>query len=247
MDLFLQDFVRLAPGSMLLRTDLGDHTLRRGYGTDGAVSRAFSALVGIHPFQQGDQRGPELRLGVQYSGGTAGGLTYERDLSFPYDTLISPTTGQVFLVDSATQSRYSMEYGTERIGVDVSLIFRSGGRSRWSVYGGVGLGAGMVMNARTQISHRSSTSVNYPGSSWYSGEIEREEVEDFRNSNSAWFAAGGQFGLGFQLARQGDLLRRMDLFYEFRPEMLVTVGDDLGGTTRFGTQWLFGLRVRLDH
>jgi hypothetical protein len=246
MDLFLQDYQLLAPGSALLQTDLGDHTLRRRYGLDGVVSRAFSAAVGFHPFLQGDRRGPELRLGVQYSGGNVGGLAYERNLSFPFDTLSSPNTGQTFLVDSVTQSRYSMEHGAERVGVDASLIFRSGGRSRWSFHGGVGLGVGVVVNARTQVSHQFSTSVNYPGTSWYSGDIDLEEVEDYRNGNSAWFAAGAQFGLGFQLARQGDFLRRMDLFYEFRPQMIITAGDDLGGTTRFGNQWLFGLRVRLD-
>ncbi len=244
MGLFLADMRTLAPGSELLLMDLGSHTQRVGFGVDRSAFSAFSALAGFHPFRTEGARGPELRLGVQYGGGRVGNLAYDREEYFPYDTLLSPNSGVQYIVDSITYSELTMEHHAERVGVDASLIFRTGGRSRWSVYGGPALGLGAVFNAYTTIRHDSGSSIDYPGGGGSS--VSEQRTESYRNAGAMWFSAAVHFGFGFRMARYGDFLRRIDLFYEFRPQMLVTVGDDLGGTTRFGNQLHFGARVRLD-
>lgn len=244
MDFSLADMRTLANGSRLLEADLEGYAWARSW-EDMVPMQAFSAVVGFQPFRKGAGPGPELRLGVQYAGGRVGGLRYDREVHVPYDTLVSAVTGAQYIVDSVAWSRYSMDHRAERIGVDASLIFRTAGRSRWSLHGGVGLGFGAMVNARTSVEHALGSRVGHPDTSWREDDRDTVVVEDHRNAGASWFAAAANFGLGFRLARKGDFLRRMDLFGEFRPQMLVTVGDALGGTVRFGGQWMFGLRVRL--
>lgn len=243
-ELFMDDMKRLAPGSALLELDLSEH--RRGVGDwiGGLPPVAWAANLGLHPFRNEARSGPELRIGVQYAGGEIGSLDFDLVREYPFDTLVSLTSGAVHYVDSVTWSQLSMKHQAERIGLDASVIFRSKESIRWTIYGGAGLGLGAVFNARTELDHVTGWEIRYPGNAWSD---RREEVieERYRNAGGGWFAAQAIFGVGFRLARRGDFLRRMDLFYEFRPQMLLTFGDDLGSTTRFGDQWLFGLRVRL--
>ena len=243
-ELFLDDMKRLAPGSGLLDMDLSGHRSGSGNWFGLAPARAWAANLGLHPFRNDERRGPELRIGVQYAGGEVGSLHYDQNRDFRYDTLVSAGSGAVYFVDSTTWSRLSMAYPPERFGLDASLIFRSKESIRWTIYGGAGLGVGAMLNARTTLRHTTGWEIRYPGNS--GNDRQEETVEErYRNADGGWFAAQAIFGVGFRLARRGDFLRRMDLFYEFRPQMLLTFGDDLGNAARFGNQWLFGLRVRL--
>jgi hypothetical protein len=191
------------------------------------------------------RRGPELRLGLQFASGVVGTLDYERSLRFPLDTLVSPSTGTVFVIDSIHTTQYSFRHSSDRIGVEGSLIFRTGGRSRWSMYGGVGLGFGARVNASTTLTRTEQGSVNLPGGGSQFESVSSRE-ERYTNSGGAWCTVQVPFGFGFQLARHGDFLRRMDLFIEGRLGTLVHGSAELGTITSFGAQTLFGLRVRID-
>lgn len=242
-DLVISDLRRLAPDAAMLDQDLAGFQQRSSW-RSVPNTIALSLNVGTHPFRSADRRGPELRMGIQYASGVVGTLNYERNLRFPLDTLISPSTGAMFVVDSVHTTRYSFSHSAERIGVEGSLIFRTGGRSRWSVFGGAGLGFGVGLNARTELNHEERALVISPGNS------RRESIasveERHNNANGTWVAFQLPVGLSFQLARQGDFLRRMDLFIEERLGMLVQNSSELGGLTNFGAQTLFGLRVRID-
>jgi len=241
--LFISDFRRLAPGSTLLEHDFADHVRRRTWFPDNARVSALS--VGIRPFRSDERPGPELRLGVTHAGGSAGELHYERRVREPYDTLVS-SGGTRYTVDSVFGSDYDLLHRMDRIGLDASLVFRTKGRSRWSLHGGAGLGFGALFNARTEITHRTRSTVEYPNGSSSNTDRESLREEVFDNSGGAWVSVYAPLGVGFRLSRKGEFLRRIDLFLESRPQMLLVTGTDLGGTSLFGVQSLFGARVRLD-
>lgn len=67
----------------------------------------------------------------------------------PYDTLVSASTGQEYLVDSVHGSTYFISTKAERIGLDVSMVWSYIGR--WSLYAGVGVMGGPSVNARTYV------------------------------------------------------------------------------------------------
>lgn len=243
LDLFLGDFMLLAPGSAMLSSDLAGYSIERGWFIMDRPG-AWGAMVGMRPFRRVDRPGPELRMGVQYAGGNLADLRYTRRDRTRVDTLVSPTTGAVAYVDSVRWSSYDMVFSGERLGVDVSLIFRLEGRSRWHLYGGAGFGMGATLNATTRLEHRIEVQVDHPGtsSSW----SESATTERYQAASGAWVALALPVGLGFRLARKGDFLSRMDLFLESRPTTLWRGLGPLGTRTTFGAQGFFGLRVRLD-
>lgn len=243
-DLLISDFRSLAPGAEMLDQDFAGFQQSISWGS-APSSAAISAIVGVHPFRSEQNRGPELRMGLQFASGVVGTLDYQRSLRFPLDTLVSPSTGTTFVIDSTHSTQYSFRHRSDRIGAEGSLIFRTGGRSRWSLYGGVGMGIGARLNATTSLTRTERGSVNSPtGGLRFDGDSSQEER--YTNSGGAWCTLQVPFGFGFQLARHGDFLRRMDLFIEGRLGTLVYGTKELGTITSFGTQTLFGLRVRID-
>lgn len=243
--LLISDFRKLLVGTVFSEEDLGAYR-QNSYSWGGSGrSRAVVLGIGIHPFRNDERSGPELRMGFTYVGGTAGRLGYDRTERYVLDTLMSSSTGMVFLVDSTFTSRYDMGHDAERFGLDASLIFRSSGRSRWSVYGGVGLGVGARFNARTWVNKAEEGVVNYPGTS-ARFEMLATRYEQVDNSGGVWVAFHAPIGVGFRLSKRNNLLGRMDLYLEGRPGMLVQGSTELGTITSFGSQSLFGLRFRLD-
>jgi len=243
-DLLISDLRLLAPEATMLDQDFSGFRQNVPWFTQ-ATSAAVSMNVGVHPFRNETRRGPELRLGLQFASGLVGSLEYERNLRFPLDTLTSPSSGTTFVVDSIHTTQYTFRHNSDRIGVEGSLIFRTGGRSRWSLFGGFGLGFGARTNAYTTLRKSERGTVNFPGGpNRFDGETSVEER--YTNGGAVWCTAQVPLGVSFQLARNGNFLRRMDLFIESRLGMLVYGSSELGSITNFGAQTLLGLRVRID-
>lgn len=240
------DFFRLAPGPFLQDRDLSDHVFRKGDWTGGEGS--FDLAMGFYPCLGVDRDGPELRIGVLYGSGPSLKASLTRTVRTPYDTLTSAQTGQRILVDSVHRSEYRLRYSAERLGFNGSLVWRSNGR--WSLYGGVGIMGGVLMNARTTVSHEayaySDGGTRYP---WYSGDHRTgdasRERESFRNGTGWWFGAYIPLGLGWRVATVNTFWRRVHFCYELRPQILVQEVPELPSATGVGIQALFLARVEL--
>lgn len=236
------DYRALMPDSKLLSEDLRGFFRERGERGNTAM-QAVSLVVGHHPFARTTGLGPELRLGLQTAQGSVGELAYSRDVSFPVDTLVSPSTGLTYIVDSVERVRYDLRHAYIRVGVDASLIFRTAGPSRWSLYGGLGVGFGVRMDTRTTVEREIERFVDFPDDPRLVKErIQDEEV--VRSGSAAWFSMVVPVGLSFRLARREGFLHRFDLFLEGRSGTLFQ-GASVLGVSNFGTQFLSGLRVRM--
>lgn len=236
------DYRALMPDSKLLSEDLRSFFRERGERGSTAM-QAVSLMVGYHPFARDKGNGPELRLGVQTAQGAVGELAYTRDLRFPVDTLVSTSTGLTYIVDSVERVRYDLRHAYVRIGVDASLIFRTAGRSRWSLYGGVGMGLGMRLDTRTYVEREIERFVDFPDHPRSAKErIMDEEV--VRSGSAIWFSIVVPVGFSFRLARREGFLNHFDLFLEGRSGTLFQ-GSSVLGISSFGTQLLSGLRVRM--
>ena len=147
---------------------------------------------------------------------------------------------------------YDMNYETDQVALEASLIYRTNPQARWSVYGGIGMTAGLSINANTSIDYWKSRGVSmngnepgyYPYPIYYSSQGTGLS-ETFRNKSS--FAQSFFFPLGvdFRIARKNDFWKRLHLFYEMRPGLLFTFIPETRTVTEAFFQSTFGLRVEI--
>jgi opacity protein-like surface antigen len=246
--LFRNDIAALVPilgldDRNLMEYRFTDETFATGLGV-------FEIAVGYHPFGDTERRGPEVRAGISYAGTQNLRAGLDRTTRAPYDTLTSSQTGDQTFVDSVFSDRIRVQHTAQRVGLNAAIIWRSSGR--WSVYGGVGVAGGPVLNARTEV--------------WQDGNrdvAEREESTDdvdliapwdlplpntsevYRNATGWWFSMYVPFGIDLQLARKKTFLSRVHFFIEVRPQLAHQGTPELGTRTSIGQQTLSGLRLEL--
>lgn len=243
-ELVMADYRTLLAGSDFSQVDLSAYNQNQFYSNSDEAASAFVFGASFYPLLGHNGKGPELRVGFAYMGGRVGRLELERSERFVVDTLNLSVGGNVFLVDSTYTSRYQLEHSSERFGLEAALLFRTDQLSRWSVYGGASLGFGARFNVLTTVTRTEESSTNLPGiiSTYVPAETGFEQLS---NSGGFWLLFQAPIGLGFRVAKHGDFWGRMELYLEGRPGTMVQASKEFGTRTTFGSQFLFGLRVRL--
>lgn len=243
-ELVMADYRVLLEGSAFSNADLTTYRQDLYRGTIPQPTSAFVFGAGVHPFRGKAGKGPEMRLGFSYMSGGSSQLALKLSERYPLDTLSSSSSGAVYYVDSTYTSKYVLQHGSEHFGVDVSLVFRTDQRARWSFFGGGGLGFGGRFNARTTATLTSESSTNRPGTIGIAS-TDKLDVEQVDNSGGLWLMFYAPVGVGFRIAKENEFWNRMELYLEGRPGMMVQGTQEFGTITSFGSQFLFGLRVRL--
>ncbi len=241
----LDDFRALAPRSKLLENDLSDFSSPYDYYMmDGNMT--FTVLLGfqfIDKEKKVYKANPLLRVGFSYSSGTYFAETIFKEDRKPYDTLVSTQTGETFYRDSVTDQYYNMYYQAEQLRLNCSLIYRTNPAARWSFYGGVGLSAGVSMNAYTTIYYDRSSFIDassYSSSNSGYGDYAQER---FENKNNFGFSAFVPLGVDYRIGKKSEFLRMMHLFYELNPAINVTSIPELRTYTNAVFLQAFGLRI----
>ncbi len=247
----LSDFQALAPESALLNTDFTAYNASSGfYGITG--SSVFSVMVGLQftdKQQSTYKSNPLLRLGVSYLGGTTLSGNYYKEDRITYDTLTSSQSAQVVYLDSVNTTTYGMNYATEQIRFDASLIFRTIPEARWSLYSGIGCSGGLSFNSYTEIytGSYSRTETRGPenGTStyYYYAESDNFDSETFRNENNFAAAAYIPMGVDFRIGKNKEFWKQTHLFYELRPGLNITSIPELRTIMNASLQQGFGLRI----
>jgi hypothetical protein len=238
----MNDFRKLAPGSVLINTNLND--FRYSF-DDGYSEGAFTLLEG---FQIRNKEGsayrkaPMLRVGINYFNATLMSESYSRQFRQRVDTLTSNQTGAEYYVDSVANHYLGMDYSSEHVRLDVSLLFHSNPAGRWSFFAGAGINAGISINAQTNI--------------YYSeyGQVERDMNRNYYNTNNLSKSESfinksgfsGSFyiplGVDFRIASKNDFFSKTHLFYEMRPSLNMYVIPELGSYFNTGNGHNLGFR-----
>ena len=192
---------------------------------------------------------PLLRLGISYFSGTSITSAFYKEERFPYDTLTSSQTGQVIYIDSINSKSYSMNYSSEQLRLDASLIFRTNPEARWSLFAGIGVNAGLSINASTDIyfnRYESSDTrfINGNGSSPYGySNTDNSKSENFKNKSNFGLSTYIPMGVDFRIGKKKEFWKRTHLFYELRPGVNITSIPELRTITNSSIQHGIGLRV----
>ena len=243
------EMLTLAPGSRLLDRDFSSF----GFTTDDQYQGhgTLDMGIGLNLFRKhpgAAMQCAQLRLGVSYSDGLLPHAAYFKENTAPYDTLVSTSTGIAYPLDTTRREHVTLEQTSQRIGLDVSLIFRSREFGRFSFYGGAGLSAGLTFNARTTVFHSAYTVIDghYPVP--YPPDLDHNTVyeeERFHQDGAAWAAIYLPIGANLVLGRTNSFWKHVNLFTECRFALRFDGVPELDSYTTLGIQSSFGLRVTL--
>jgi hypothetical protein len=246
----LSDFKMLAPQSVLLQKNLTDFYQSSGFST--STNNMFSIMLGLQfsdKQKSAYKANPLLRLGISYFSVTSITSAFYKEERFPYDTLTSSQTGQVIYIDSIISKSYSMNYSSEQLRLDASLIFRTNPEARWSLFAGIGVNAGLSINANTDIyfnRYESSDTrfINGNASSPYGySNTDNSKTEKFKNKSNFGLSTYIPMGVDFRIGKKKEFWKRMHLFYELRPGINITSIPELRTITNSSIQHGIGLRV----
>ncbi len=248
----IMDFTDLTPGSTILARDYSGFEYAE-YGTTNGAG-GFEVMLGLglrNKEKTGYRQNAQLRVGLGYSSLSSLNANYHQNERKPYDTLVSNQTGNSVFVDSVIYGDLNMYYNTDNVRLDVSMIFRTTGVSRWSLYGGVGLRANYSFNGYTSVNYNVQRGTeqerqDYNGYYGYGTDYETVEGEnEIFKSNSGSFGAAVYVPLGadVRFGKTSEFWKKIHLFGELRPGIDFSNIPNYGSTTQGFIQFGLGVRV----
>lgn len=243
----LVDFKTLVPQSVLLNNNLSDYSQTGGFGSTG--NSMFSAMLGLQ-FSDRQKttynKSPLLRLGINYFSGTNLSTNLQKETRKRYDTLTSNQTGQNIYLDSIISQNYGMNYSSQQLRFDGSIIFRTDPEIRWSLYTGIGITAGLSINAKTDIYYTKYTRSDNPNSNnnyFFNTGSSGYLTESYRLKNNFGFSAYLPVGVDFRIGKKREFWKRTHLFFELRPGINSVSIPELRTLTNPSMQYGFGLKI----
>ena len=245
----MQDFKTLAPNSELLNMNFSDYTSSSGFLISGSTLFAASLGLKFADKQRSTyKKNPQLRCGIAYANTGIVGGGYFKEERKPYDTLVSSQSGQATYIDSITTKNVNVNYTSEQLRLDASLIFRTNEEKRWSLYTGIGVSAGWAINAYTNVSYftiRRTQETNSSNS--YSDMGKTDYVsEHFQNKSGGGFSTYIPLGVDFRIGKKREFWQHLHLYYEIKPSMNAAIVPELKTFINAGVQEGLGIRYTLN-
>lgn len=244
----LTDFKMLAPQSVLLNHDFADYSASRLFEN----SQAHSMMLGLKFRDKEDpskNSNSQLRIGLSYFSSTTSGAFHKDSERNTFDTLASNQTGQVYYIDSITSESTYMDYSSEQLRFDGSLLFSTDQTARWSFFTGIGFSAGLSINTQTDVNKLTTTHQEINDKTYYNGENLNSSTEwdkeSFRNKGNFGASAYIPIGIDFRIGKKGELCKRTHLFYELRPNINITSIPELRTYASTNIQHGIGLKFSM--
>ena len=246
----LEDFRRLAPGSILLNKDYSTFEQSRGQSIDADAE--FSAAIGISFLdkKKNDYRNMKLRIGVNYLSYSSLTSNYSKATYTRYDTLSSSHGGSAAYLDSVRSESLNMRYASREIRADISLIFSTNPAARWALYGGIGATVGASIKSYTDVSYSDYFSIEstYEGAATTLGSNSSDNynsvTERITSKNGIGYSVYIPMGIDYRMANKSEFWKRIHLFYEAKPFVNFSNAGELGTVSNVGVNNGVGLRVK---
>jgi hypothetical protein len=251
------DFIQLAPQSPLAGEDLSGFTQNNFsmYSYYGNINRGsnsqLNVLLGIG-FNKKDGStlagSPQLRIGISYRSENALSGSMFKETRFAADTLISPTTGTTYYMDSVHSQYFNMNHFVQHVQLDASLVYRTNPLRRASLFGGIGLLSGVGLNPTTEIIKQVSryTSLS-DGNNGYQTTGE-SDINSYRTRNKMAFGTSLYLPIGVDLkfSTKHEFWKRVHWTFEMRPAVNLFFSQEAGLFTRFSSYQGMGLKFKLN-
>lgn len=239
----LNDFNKLATNSVLLQSNF-DNFEKFQFESSGIYSM-LACGVG---FQKADRPGrPTFRIALNIGSGKSIEGSYRRNASYIVDTFISTSTGERIYEDSTLSESYRFNFFTRIISFDMSILWRTQNKNKFTLFGGIGFSAGLSDISKTEISHRfySYRRAPFGQSNMLNSYHHLEEVETYNNKTQTQYVAYIPFGIDYHLSKKSDFWKQIHLFYEGRIRIEYYDIPELYTNTRFAFGSNIGVRVKM--
>jgi hypothetical protein len=237
----ITDFKKMVPQSVLLNNNYTGYTQNSGlyYQGDGS----FSPSIGL---QLGRKANRSLRLGANFSFGNGINLYYSKVDKYRIDTLTSSQTGAQTFMDSSVTNSLHMNYNYKTVGFDAAMLFRTAPKTKWTIYGGIGVNIGMALNSDVNITKSVGSGNSYNFGNFYNSYFisnSTSEYFDAPNNKAHTASVYLPFGIDYKLSKKSEFFKRLHLFFEARPSLTYISIDNISSKTDFTNMAGFGLRV----
>jgi len=241
----LNDFRHIAPTSDILKQDYSTYT--PSLGRYSYSSGAFSMLLGFehaNKKNQGINPNRQLRVGVSYAAITEFSTSMYRTDSKRFDTISSPY-GPIYY-DSIRSRSMKAEYAFQQLCLDVSYLYKTDAAARWSLFGGIGITAGMSLNTSVKVTSSDQYYVltSYYGNRIYPG-YRVGETEIYRAKSNYGGSVYIPLGVDFRIGKKSPFWHRLHVFLEGRPGISFLSIPELVTLPNVYMRTTIGLRVRL--
>lgn len=242
------DIDKLAPGfgfDVLSNTDPSGFAYTMN---NFSFNSAFSGMLGLR-FSTKDKTKYNdnflLRVGFNHIHYSPLYFSSSDEKTFSPDTLYSSQTGEIILSDSIARTSYWVEYTTEQIRLDVSVIFRTNPQARWSLYGGAGINGGVSLNSFTQVNETFMRGKRfyYENGNSTSYSIYESGSTRVKNKQSSGASVYFPLGVNVRLGNKRPFWKNLHLFYEFRPGLSFLNVPELGSTINASLSQGLGLKI----
>jgi hypothetical protein len=225
----LADFQKLSPQSVLLRQSFAGYTSSSGLRTAG--NAFISGAIGISSYNEKTKTisNPQIHLGFIYFSDNILSANYSSSERRRFDTLTSNQTGMYYYRDSIISKYYSMNYTTEQLRLDASVVYRTNYESRWSIFGGLGLEAGGSLNAATDVTYTETINIETSGGTVSNVFASTNSInEHFKNKNSWSATVYLPLGIDYRIGKKREFFKRLHLYAELRPGLNYTEINEIG-------------------
>ncbi len=247
-----EDFQKLAPQSELLMQDFSD--FKNGYFYDFSSGNFLTVKLGLdflNKERSGYRTNPQLQIGFTYQTNNSANYSKWRNESFRVDTLTSSSDNYTIYVDSTYSKNITANYRSDNFLLDMALIYNSDDDARWSFYGGIGLAAGVSINAQTEINFYSTESIVFSqagtNQEYYFSNFDLMDntFEKFSNDMNILAWAQLPLGINFKVAKNSKFWKDLNLFYEVTPMMKYMSVPETRGYVNVGVKHGIGLKVKV--
>lgn len=237
------DFKKLAPSSVLLQSNF-DNFEKFQFESFGIYSMLACGIG----FQKADRPGrPTFRIALNIGSGKSIEGNYHRNASYVVDTFISTSTGERIYEDSTIYENYRFNFFSRIISFDMSVLWRTQNKNKFTLFGGIGFSAGLSDISKTKISHRFYSYRRAPFGQYnmQKSYYHLEEVETYDNKTQTQYVAYIPFGIDYRLSKKSDFWKQIHLFYEGRIRIEYYEIPELYTNTQFAFGSNIGVRVKL--
>jgi len=217
----LKDAMQFAPQSAILNNLTGFQQRRYWYFYNPSFSIAGHMGFKLPKKKQHDL-GPTLRIGLLFNRSDIFYNAYSKSNIISTDSLTNSNGAVTRYLQNVDEETVETRYSNDQLYLDMNLTYAINEKGRFSMFMGVGLGAGIMLNTNTSVTYSKvnstreiSTVSNYNAAYNFTQVDYREE--NYRNN--AGFAALAYFPIGFdfRIGKRNEAWRKAHAFLELRP------------------------------